>query len=197
MSLSPESFIVGGWSEPGDEPHTVESDHVFIGYITWFNIKKRQRFSSPNEVSLRFEVTNGTSAVAECEVMKCGFTLIYEPEEAESTTWEATPPMEDSRHGQRSSFRTDEEHDYCYSDNSYATATTADSKRLNSLFSFFWKNALICKIYIAANFFGFKSKTSRLVIQNIQNVLFYSFLLFFSNYFLFIITFGNFIYKSF
>lgn len=32
VSLSRESFIIGGWSTPGDEPHTIESDHVFIGY---------------------------------------------------------------------------------------------------------------------------------------------------------------------
>ncbi|KAL0785145.1 hypothetical protein Bca101_001391 [Brassica carinata] len=28
VSLSRESFIIGGWSTPGDEPHTIESDHV-------------------------------------------------------------------------------------------------------------------------------------------------------------------------
>ncbi|KAL0827106.1 hypothetical protein Bca101_050783 [Brassica carinata] len=93
-SLSLESFIVGGWSEPGDEPHTVESDHVFIGYTTWFNIKKRQQLSSANEIFLRFEVTNGTSAVAECEVMKSGFSLVYEVEVAENTSLEATSKLE-------------------------------------------------------------------------------------------------------
>ncbi|KAL0692987.1 hypothetical protein Bca4012_060167 [Brassica carinata] len=102
-SLSPESFVVGGWSEPGDEPHTVESDHVFIGYTTWFNIKKRQQLSSANEVSLRFEVTNGTSAAAECEVVKSGFSLVYETEEAENASWEATSRLE-----KRSSYTEDD-----------------------------------------------------------------------------------------
>ncbi|KAF8117269.1 hypothetical protein N665_0012s0269 [Sinapis alba] len=103
-SMSPESFIVGGWSEPGNEPHTVESDHVFIGYTTWFSIKNRQQLSSANEVSLRFEVINGTSVVAECEVMKSGFSLVYETEEAENTSWDATLRLEE-----RSSYT---EHDY-------------------------------------------------------------------------------------
>ncbi|KAL0793069.1 hypothetical protein Bca101_064446 [Brassica carinata] len=93
-SSSPEIFIVGGWSEPGGEPHTVESDHVFIGYTTWFNINKSQQHSSANKVSLRFEVTDGTSAAAECEVVKSGFSLVYETEEAENASWEATSRLE-------------------------------------------------------------------------------------------------------
>ncbi|CAN7124381.1 unnamed protein product [Brassica rapa subsp. narinosa] len=125
-SLSPESFIVGGWSEPGDEPHTVESDHVFIGYTTWFNIKKRQQLSSANEVFLRFEVTNGTSAVVECEVMKSGFSLVYEVEVAENTSWEATSKLE-----KRISYKED----------GYPSAspTKADSKRFDSIFNLFRK----------------------------------------------------------
>ncbi|CAL9241825.1 unnamed protein product [Arabidopsis halleri] len=90
-SVSRESFIVGGWSEPNEELHKVVSDHVFIGYSTLFNSKQRQQFSSATEVSLRFEVTNGTREVAECKVMKCGFSLVYESDEAESATWEAKP----------------------------------------------------------------------------------------------------------
>ncbi|KAG2301819.1 hypothetical protein Bca52824_030470 [Brassica carinata] len=88
ISLSRESFIIGGWSEPGDEPHTIESDHVFIGYTTLLNMKKRQEFSSATGVSLRFKVTNGTSEVSECKVMKCGFTLIYERDEVVNRFWE-------------------------------------------------------------------------------------------------------------
>ncbi|CAA7057313.1 unnamed protein product [Microthlaspi erraticum] len=84
VSLSRESFIIGGWSEPGDEHHTIETDHIFVGYTTLFNSKKRQQFTSGTEVSLTFEVTNGTSGVEGCKVMKCGFTYVYEPEEAEN-----------------------------------------------------------------------------------------------------------------
>lgn len=84
VSSSRESFTIGGWSEPGDEPHTIETDHIFVGYTTLFNSKKRQQFTSGTEVSLTFEVTNGMSGVEGCKVMKCGFTLVYEPEEAEN-----------------------------------------------------------------------------------------------------------------
>ena len=104
----------------------VESDHVFIGYTTWFNIKKSQQLSSANEIFLRFEVTNGTSAVAECEVMKSGFSLVYEVEVAEHTSWEATSKLE-----KRISYKED----------GYpsATPTKADSKRFDSILNIFRK----------------------------------------------------------
>lgn len=131
VSMSPESFIVGGWSEPGDAPHRVESDHVFIGYTTRFNTKKLQQFSSANEFSLRFEVTNGTSEVEECKVMKCGFSLVYEPDEAANTSWEATSRME-----KRSSY-TEDVNDYPSEANADGTPTptTADYKKLIRLVS--------------------------------------------------------------
>ncbi|EOA22234.1 hypothetical protein CARUB_v10002826mg, partial [Capsella rubella] len=94
VSMSPESFVVGGWSEPGSEPHTVEPDHIFIGYTTLFNIKKLQHFSSATEASLRFEVTNGTHEAEECKVTKCGFSLVYKHDEADNTSWKETPRME-------------------------------------------------------------------------------------------------------
>lgn len=125
VSLSPESFLVGGWSEPGDETHTVESDHVFIGYTTFFNIKKRQQFPSIIEASLRFEVTNGTSEVAECKVIQCGLSLVYESDEAKNTSWKETPRM-----GERSSFKISDDGP------SATTPTTADSTRWNSFFKF-------------------------------------------------------------
>lgn len=134
VSLSPESFVVGGWSEPGDEPHTIESQHIFIGYTTFSNINKRQQFSSVTEASLRFEVTNGTSEVAECKVMKCGFSLVYEPDEAENTSWEEIPRMENNREGQRSSFTEDDDG---YPPEADATPTSADYRRLNSFLSLF------------------------------------------------------------
>ncbi|EOA18839.1 hypothetical protein CARUB_v10007461mg [Capsella rubella] len=97
LSMSPESFVVGGWSKPEDEPHTFEADHIFIGYTSFYNIKKNQQFPSATEVSLRFQVTNGTSEVSTCKVIKCGFSLVYEPDETESISWEANPGIEDHR----------------------------------------------------------------------------------------------------
>lgn len=137
ICLSPESFVVGGWSEPGDE-----SDHIFIGYTTLFNIKERQQFSSATEASFRFEVTNGTSEVTECKVMKCGFSMVYEADEAENATWEETPRMENNRQDQRSSFRNGVDDDFPIEDNSNATTpTTADYIKLSRLLSFFSRRA--------------------------------------------------------
>lgn len=107
INLRPVSFIVGGWSELGDdEPKKIESDHVFIGCTSWFNTKKRQEEKHdeneyvPTEISLSFEVTNGTSEDAECKVMKCGFSLLYESDSAVSweARFDAIPSSEDSKH---------------------------------------------------------------------------------------------------
>ncbi|VVB08039.1 unnamed protein product [Arabis nemorensis] len=86
-SCSRFSVPAGGWFEPGNEPRTVESNHVFIGYISWLNIKKRQEEDYRNgciltEAKLRFQVTDGTGEdIAQCEVVKCGFSLVYEPDD--------------------------------------------------------------------------------------------------------------------
>ncbi|CAL9241831.1 unnamed protein product [Arabidopsis halleri] len=86
-SCSRFSVPVGGWFEPGNEPRTVESDHVFIGYISWLNIKKLQeeeykKGCVPTKAKLRFIVTEGTGEeIAQCEVVKCGFGLVYEPDD--------------------------------------------------------------------------------------------------------------------
>ncbi|KAG7532637.1 Toll/interleukin-1 receptor homology (TIR) domain [Arabidopsis thaliana x Arabidopsis arenosa] len=140
VSLSPESFMVGGWSEPGDETHTVESDHTFIGYTSLLTIKNRQQFPSATEISLGFQVTNGTSEVEKCKVIKCGFSLVYEPNEANNTSWKETPRMEDNRQDRRSSFKTGEGDD-CPS----ATPTTADSNKGNGFLSSLWRDISIKK----------------------------------------------------
>lgn len=86
-SCSRVSVPVGGWFEPGNEPRTIESDHVFIGYISWLNIKKLQeeeykKGCVPTKAKLRFLVTDGTGEeIAQCEVVKCGFGLVYEPDD--------------------------------------------------------------------------------------------------------------------
>ncbi|CAE6219075.1 unnamed protein product [Arabidopsis arenosa] len=78
------SCILGGWTKrisdnPGDivEP----SGHVFIGYTNLLHVMKRDRGAKcvGTEVSFKFEVTDGAKQVRNCEVLKCGFTLIYAP----------------------------------------------------------------------------------------------------------------------
>ncbi|CAH2046326.1 unnamed protein product [Thlaspi arvense] len=89
------SVPVEGWFETGDEPRTIESDHVFIGYISWLNIKKRREemFKTgcvPTKAILRFQVTDGRTGedIAQCEVVKCGFCLVYEPDDEVSSAAE-------------------------------------------------------------------------------------------------------------
>ncbi|CAA7054997.1 unnamed protein product [Microthlaspi erraticum] len=83
----------------GTEPQKIESDHVFIGYTSWLQIKKQKQqeddkkgysYSDDHyQASLRFEVTDGTGEVVEkCQVVKCGFSLVYESDENESVSWE-------------------------------------------------------------------------------------------------------------
>ncbi|ESQ39631.1 hypothetical protein EUTSA_v10000751mg [Eutrema salsugineum] len=113
------SIIVGGCSElSSDESRKIDSDHVFIGYTNWFNTNKSQKNEDdkeyvPTEISLGFEVTDGASEVRECEVMKCGFSLLYNSEGAVS--WEprfdASPRSEESIHGELASHIASE-HDF-------------------------------------------------------------------------------------
>uniref|UniRef100_A0A1J3JNI6 ADP-ribosyl cyclase/cyclic ADP-ribose hydrolase n=1 Tax=Noccaea caerulescens TaxID=107243 RepID=A0A1J3JNI6_NOCCA len=76
------SCILGGWTEHGnDRPRDIikSSGHVFIGYNSLLDIKKQDRGAGyvATEASFKFEVTDGTKHITNCEVLKCGFTLIY------------------------------------------------------------------------------------------------------------------------
>ncbi|XP_024011108.1 inactive disease resistance protein RPS4 [Eutrema salsugineum] len=83
-TLNQFSCILGGWTEHGsDRPRDIIKSfgHVFIGYTSLLDIKKRDSGagSVATEASFRFEVTDGTKQITNCEVLKCGFTLIYAP----------------------------------------------------------------------------------------------------------------------
>ncbi|KAL1207621.1 Disease resistance protein RPS4 [Cardamine amara subsp. amara] len=86
---------IGGLSETGDdEERMINSTHVFIGYTNWLDIKKCQKEDGkkgcvPTKASIKFEVTDGTNQVMKCEVLKCGFSLVYE-----SGSWEASSGTE-------------------------------------------------------------------------------------------------------
>ncbi|KAG7532646.1 P-loop containing nucleoside triphosphate hydrolase [Arabidopsis thaliana x Arabidopsis arenosa] len=78
------SCILGGWTKQvSDNPGDIvkPSGHVFIGYTNLLHVMKRDRGAKcvGTEVSFRFEVTDGAKQVRNCEVLKCGFTLIYAP----------------------------------------------------------------------------------------------------------------------
>lgn len=114
------SCILGGWTEHGsDEPREIESGHVFIGYTSWLHIKKcdgeveNRNKCVATEASVKFEVTDGTRPVTNCEVLKCGFSLIYAPTETDySFSTEVysgvTPATNDISHGEGMSGSTTE-----------------------------------------------------------------------------------------
>ncbi|KAJ0252721.1 Toll/interleukin-1 receptor homology (TIR) domain-containing protein [Hirschfeldia incana] len=99
---SPSNFDcrIGGLSETGDEERTFKSTHVFIGYTNWLNIKKFQEGDCmmgcvPTKASVKFEVIDGTKEVRSCEIIKCGFSLVYE-----SGSWEASSRRENVSEGE-------------------------------------------------------------------------------------------------
>ncbi|CAN7124384.1 unnamed protein product [Brassica rapa subsp. narinosa] len=91
---------VGGLSETGDEQCTIKSTHVFIGYTNWLNINKCQEEDGekrcvPTKASIKFEVADGSGEVTNCEVLKCGFSLVYE-----SGSWEPSSQIERLEQGE-------------------------------------------------------------------------------------------------
>uniref|UniRef100_A0A1J3FZS6 Inactive disease resistance protein RPS4 n=1 Tax=Noccaea caerulescens TaxID=107243 RepID=A0A1J3FZS6_NOCCA len=96
VETSPGNFNghIGGLSETCDEEITIKSNHVFIGYTNWLNISKCQQENGrkecvPTKASIKFEVTDGTEEIMNCEVLQCGFSLVQE-----SGSWEASAGTE-------------------------------------------------------------------------------------------------------
>lgn len=80
------SLTVGGWSESSNTPQKIKSSHVFVGYISRMDINKHCVGNNEDEclcmeTSLEFQVTDGTQEVVGCEVLKCGFSLVYASDE--------------------------------------------------------------------------------------------------------------------
>lgn len=87
----------------------LQSDHVFIGYTSWYQIKKQKQeeddkkgctSSDDDKAYLTFEVTDGTSeVVTKCQVLQCGFSLVYEADEIDSVSWEVNSEATDPKMG--------------------------------------------------------------------------------------------------
>ncbi|VVB08027.1 unnamed protein product [Arabis nemorensis] len=81
------SCTVGGWSEPRNIPRKIESSHVFIGFPSRLDVNKISEDDDDGEkcvcteTSIEFQVTDGTEEIKNCEVVKCGFSLVYALEE--------------------------------------------------------------------------------------------------------------------
>ncbi|KAL0889221.1 hypothetical protein Bca101_013204 [Brassica carinata] len=78
------NFHIGDLSETDNQQQcTIKSTHVFIGFTSLFSGEMRR---VPTKASIRFEVTDGTSEDAKCEVLKCGFSLVCE---SDNGSWHA------------------------------------------------------------------------------------------------------------
>lgn len=79
------SCTIGGWSISSNIPQRLESSHVFIGYARRFDVHKEEERCASSETSLEFQVTDGMGEViVGCEVLKCGFSLVYAPDERDN-----------------------------------------------------------------------------------------------------------------
>ncbi|CAH8333591.1 unnamed protein product [Eruca vesicaria subsp. sativa] len=79
-------FTVGGWSDPGKTAWDTVPSHVFIGYASMLDVRKPSEEEdkegcSHTKASFEFEVTDGTKVLNSCEVLKCGFNLVYASDE--------------------------------------------------------------------------------------------------------------------
>lgn len=93
---------VGGLSDAGDEKRMINSTHVFIAFTSWLNINKCQEVGLengciPTMASIEFEVTDGTCQAANCEVLKCGFSLVCESDNADNGSWDVCESDNGSR----------------------------------------------------------------------------------------------------
>ncbi|CAN8267467.1 unnamed protein product [Cochlearia groenlandica] len=82
-SLIKFSCILGEHGSDKPPRDTMKSSgHVFIGYISLLHLKNREKQAKcvATEASFKFKVNKeGTKEITNCEVLKCGFTLIYAP----------------------------------------------------------------------------------------------------------------------
>lgn len=89
--------ILGGFSGTWTEPRKVESDHLFVSYISLLEIKKQSqteedKVCSSTMVSVKFEVIDGAGELVTRSVLKCGFSMVYEPEGTDHNeiSWEVS-----------------------------------------------------------------------------------------------------------
>jgi disease resistance protein RPS4 len=85
-SSSSITWKVGSLIEQDNQEETVESDHVFIGYTNCLDFIKLVKGQggpkcAPTKASLEFSVRTGTGGEATLEVLKSGFSFVFEPEE--------------------------------------------------------------------------------------------------------------------
>ncbi|EFH39761.1 predicted protein [Arabidopsis lyrata subsp. lyrata] len=95
-SWIPFTCQVGSWE--GDKEDKIESDHVFIAYITCpHTIRCLEDENSDKcnftEASLEFNVTGGTSEIGKFTVLRCGLSLVYAKDNNRNSSHEAKYDM--------------------------------------------------------------------------------------------------------
>ncbi|KAF8087540.1 hypothetical protein N665_0579s0006 [Sinapis alba] len=89
------TWKVGSWNEQRNKREAIESDHVFIGYTNCVHlIKKHEAKKSsqcaPSVAFLEFSVTDeNTSGEARVQVLKSGFSFVFEPDEKKNLLQDA------------------------------------------------------------------------------------------------------------
>lgn len=87
------SCTVGSWNELSNTAREMESSHVFIGYTSRLDINKHGGYDEEGcfctKSSFEFQVTDGTENVVGCQVLQCGFSLVYATDERENICWDA------------------------------------------------------------------------------------------------------------
>jgi hypothetical protein len=93
-SWVPFTCPVGIWTREGNKKDRIESDHVFIAYISSpHSIRCLEEKNSDkcnfSEASLEFTVTSDTSGIGVFKVLKCGLSLVYENDKNKNSSLEA------------------------------------------------------------------------------------------------------------
>lgn len=92
------SCTIGSWSESNNTPGKIETCHVFIGFTSILDIKKLgeedKEGCSHTEALFEFQVTDGTEVLEGCEVLKCGFSLVYATDELRVKSGVRGAPLE-------------------------------------------------------------------------------------------------------
>ncbi|KAG7604976.1 Toll/interleukin-1 receptor homology (TIR) domain superfamily [Arabidopsis thaliana x Arabidopsis arenosa] len=93
-SWVPFTCPVGTWTREGNKKDKIESDHVFIAYISSpHSIRCLEEKNSDkcnfSEASLEFTVTSGTGGIGVFKVLKCGLSLVYENDKNNNSSLEA------------------------------------------------------------------------------------------------------------
>ncbi|CAA7057302.1 unnamed protein product [Microthlaspi erraticum] len=93
-SWIPFTCPVGSWNREGEEKDKIDSDHVFIAYIscprTIRSLKDKNSDKCDfTEASLEFTVTGGRSEMEKVEVLRCGLSLVYAKDKNKNSFQEA------------------------------------------------------------------------------------------------------------